>query len=79
MTQIAERDELGAVVFHPGVMLAYGDSSPPNGFLLCDGTAVSRTQYSALFDVVGTDYGTGDGSTTFNLPDMRGVAAIGAS
>ena len=79
MTNYAERTQLGAIVFHPGMMIAYGDSSVPAGWLLCDGTAVSRTQYSALFDKVGTDYGTGDGSTTFNLPDMRGVSPVGVS
>jgi len=45
----------------------------PNGYLLCDGTAVSRTAYAVLFAAIGTSWGTGDGSTTFNLPDMRGV------
>jgi microcystin-dependent protein len=47
-----------------------GASSPPN-YLMCDGAAVSRTTYAALFVIIGTTYGAGDGSTTFNLPDMR--------
>ena len=56
----------------------HGGSSAPTGWLLCDGTAVSRTTYAALFTIVGTTYGTGNGSTTFNLPDIRGRAPIGA-
>jgi microcystin-dependent protein len=52
-------------------------NTPPTDWLLCDGTAVSRTTYSALFGIVGTTYGTGDGSTTFNLPDLKGRVAVG--
>jgi microcystin-dependent protein len=44
----------------------------PNGYLICDGSAVSRTTYDNLFSVVGITFGPGDGSTTFNLPDLRG-------
>jgi prepilin-type N-terminal cleavage/methylation domain-containing protein len=44
----------------------------PSGWLLCDGHAVLRTTYPALFSAIGTTYGAGDGSTTFNLPDLRG-------
>ena len=44
----------------------------PTGYLECDGSAVSRTTYAALFAVIGSLYGTGDGSSTFNLPDLRG-------
>ena len=51
--------------------LPYAGSSVPNGWLTCDGTAVSRTTYAALFAAISTLYGTGDGSTTFNLPDIR--------
>lgn len=58
----------------PGSMMAYaGSSTPPAGWLLCDGSAVSRTTYSALFAAISGAYGTGDGSTTFNLPDTRGL------
>lgn len=49
---------------------AYTASTIPNGYLLCNGAAVSRTGYAALFAVIGTTYGAGDGSTTFNLPDL---------
>lgn len=47
-----------------------GQSSAPDGWVLCDGSAVSRTNYATLFDAVGTTYGTGDGSTTFALPNL---------
>src|SRR6185436_2450639 len=50
----------------------------PAGWLLCDGRAVSRTAYPALFGALSTVWGVGDGSTTFNLPDLRGRAPIGA-
>jgi microcystin-dependent protein len=51
-------------------MIWYTNTAPAN-WLICDGTAVSRTTYGALFAVLGTTYGTGNGSTTFNLPDLR--------
>lgn len=54
-------------------------STIPEGFLVCDGSAVSRDQYADLFDVIGTTYGAGDGSTTFNLPDLTGRTVIGDS
>ena len=53
-----------------GTVLPYGGSSAPTGFLMCDGSAVSRTTYADLFDVIGTTYGSGDGSTTFNVPNL---------
>ena len=60
------------VLVPPGTVVAYaGDTAPP-GWLLCDGSVVSRTQYSALFAAIGTAHGSGDGATTFNLPDYRG-------
>lgn len=49
----------------------------PAGYLLCDGSAVSRTTYAALFAVIGTMYGVGDGSSTFNVPDCRGRVLVG--
>ena len=62
-----------------GSILPYGGSSAPTGFLLCDGSAVSRTTYAALFAALddGATYGTGDGSSTFNLPDLRGRVVAG--
>lgn len=61
-----------------GSIIATGSLTPPTGYLYANGSAVSRTTYSELFKVIGTTYGTGDGSTTFNLPDLRGVFARGA-
>lgn len=56
----------------PGCILPFGGTNVPNGFFLCDGTAVSRSAYSNLFFAIGTAWGAGDGFNTFNLPDMRG-------
>lgn len=53
-------------------------AAAPAGWLVCDGSAVSRTAYSSLFGAIGTTYGAGDGVTTFNLPDLRGRAVVGA-
>lgn len=55
-----------------GIVIAYASSTVPDGFLECDGSAISRTTYSELFAIIGTTYGIGDGSTTFNIPDLRG-------
>jgi microcystin-dependent protein len=60
-----------------GALMPYAGSSAPSGWLLCDGQAVSRTSYAALFAVIGAGFGGGDGSTTFNLPDLRGRAVFG--
>lgn len=54
-----------------GIVIPWSSASVPSGFLECNGAAVSRTTYSALFAVVGTTWGVGDGSTTFNLPDLQ--------
>lgn len=62
-----------------GTIAPYGGSNDPAYWLICDGRAISRTAYSELFSVIGTTYGTGDGSTTFNIPDLRGNVAVGAS
>ena len=53
-----------------GAVVAFAGSTSPAGWLLCDGSAVSRTTYAALFAVIGTTYGSGNGSTTFNLPNL---------
>lgn len=60
-----------------GSIQAYGGMSAPTNWLICDGSAISRTDYKELFQIIGTTYGAGDGSTTFNLPDLRGKVAIG--
>lgn len=64
-------------VFPKGTILDYAGSGAPSGWLLCDGTAVSRTTYSGLFTVIGVTWGAGDGSTTFNVPDLKGRVTIG--
>lgn len=61
-----------------GEIKPFAGSTIPTGWLLCDGNAVSRATYSELFTVIGTTYGTGDGSTTFNLPDLRNRFMVGA-
>lgn len=61
---------VGSVINYPG-------NTPPSKWFLCYGQQISRTTYSALFDVIGTTYGAGNGSTTFNLPDCRGRVIAG--
>lgn len=60
-----------------GIIMEYPGSNIPSGWLLCDGQAVSRTLYSELFNLLGTTYGSGDGSTTFNIPNLKGKVAVG--
>lgn len=62
-----------------GLIVPWGDSTAPSGFLECDGSAVSRTTYADLFAVVSTTYGAGDGSTTFNLPDLTDRVIVSKS
>jgi len=83
-TQIATTSFVNAAVaanggggLPTGAVMPFAGSTAPSGYLLCDGQAVSRITYSALFVVTGTTYGSGDGSTTFNLPDLRGRVAAG--
>ncbi len=61
----------------PGIISMYGGINSPTGYLFCDGSAVSRTTYSRLFSVIGTIYGIGDNSTTFNLPNLQGRVPVG--
>lgn len=61
-----------------GSITAFGGASAPSGWLICDGSAVSRSTYSALFAVIGTAYGAGNGSSTFNLPNGQGVFLRGS-
>jgi len=61
-----------------GGILDWAGPTAPDGFLLCDGAAVSRATYGNLFSAIGTTWGIGDGSSTFNVPDLRGRAAIGS-
>jgi microcystin-dependent protein len=56
-----------------GLILPFGNTTAPTGYLACDGSAVSRTTYAALFVAIGTTWGAGNGSSTFNVPDLRGA------
>lgn len=68
-----------AAYVQTGVIIPFAGTSVPTGYLLCNGAAVSRTDYANLFAAIGTLYGAGDGSTTFNLPDARDRVLQGAS
>lgn len=61
-----------------GSIIDYAGTGSPTGYLLCDGSAVSRATYSALFTAISTTWGVGDGSTTFNLPDLRRSVTVGS-
>jgi microcystin-dependent protein len=65
------------VVIPPGVVWEYLGTTPPVGWLLADGSAVSRAQYPALFQAIGVQHGAGNGNTTFNLPNRKGRAGVG--
>ena len=65
--------QVTANILPAGLILPFGNTTAPTGYLACDGTAVSRTTYATLFAAIGTTWGTGDGSTTFNIPDFRGA------
>ena len=75
-TQIATT-EFVQVANPTGAVIAFAGSSAPSGWLLCFGQTVSRTTYATLFAVLSTTYGVGDGTTTFNLPDLRGRTVAG--
>jgi len=70
------RDALAANT-PPGVVAVFASNTIPTGWLLCDGSLVSRSTYAALFTAIGTVYGAGDGSTTFALPNLSGRVAVG--
>jgi microcystin-dependent protein len=61
----------------PGFVMAYAGSTEPDGWIFCYGQAISRTTFADLFGVTSTQYGVGDGSTTFNVPDLRGRVIAG--
>jgi microcystin-dependent protein len=67
----------GDKIIPAGVMNMFAGATAPTGYLLCQGQAISRTTYADLFTAIGTTYGTGDGSTTFNLPNMQGRVPVG--
>ena len=64
---------IGGIVIWSGAV-----GSPPDGFILCDGTAISRTDFATLFTIVGTTFGSGNGSSTFNIPNLRDRFIVGA-
>jgi microcystin-dependent protein/phage baseplate assembly protein W len=69
---------IAALLLPTGTVLDFAGVIAPSGFLIADGSAVDRILFAGLFAVIGTAFGAGDGSTTFNLPDCRGRAAVGA-
>ncbi len=69
-TKVDERGPIGQITMWP-------TNTAPTGWLLCYGQAISRSTYATLFALIGTTFGSGDGSTTFNLPDMRGRTPVG--
>ncbi len=69
--------ENGGAIYPPGSLYPFAGSSVPGGYLLCNGQAVSRTTYAALFAAIGTIYGNGDGATTFNVPNLQGRVPMG--
>ena len=72
LQDITKRSEVGTIK-------PWGKATAPDGYLLCDGSAVSRSTYADLFAVIGTTYGAGDSSTTFNVPDLQGKFPQGKS
>lgn len=60
-----------------GTIMTYAGNTAPSGFKICDGSAISRTTYASLFNIIGTSFGSGDGSTTFNLPNLKGKIPVG--
>lgn len=76
----ALQTQTGAIAAVPtGAIVAWSTSTAPTGFLLCNGAAVDRTAYATLFSVIGVAYGSGDGTSTFNVPDLRGKFPLGVA
>ena len=67
----------GFEIIPSGTIVAYGAATAPGGWKLCDDSAISRSTFARLFAVIGTGYGTGDGSSTFNVPDLRDRVPLG--
>jgi microcystin-dependent protein len=78
-SEAIKKQLIDRIVMPIGSVVPYAGSTTPTnkGWLLCDGSAVSRTTYAALFALISTTYGIGDGSTTFNLPDCTGRVVAG--
>ena len=75
---VGDANNKAVPVMPVGCVIPFAGAAAPTGSLLCQGQAISRTTYAQLFSVIGTTYGSGDGKTTFNLPDMRGRVAVGS-
>lgn len=73
----AMADTIEAALPPAGQVAMWPVDAAPNGWLICNGAAVSRTNYARLYDVIGTTYGPGNGSTTFNLPNWKGRVPVG--
>ena len=78
-TEIINNGELLEGGIPTATIVPWSNASVPTGFLECNGAAVSRSTYSALFAIVGTTYGSGNGSTTFNVPDLQDNVPVGKS
>lgn len=76
-TDAATVSQLGGSGIPVGSWIPYGGDTPPTGYLLCFGQAVSRSDYAELFAVIGIKFGSGDGLNTFNVPDLRGRVTVG--
>lgn len=76
-TDAATVSQLGGSGIPVGSWIPYGGDTPPTGYLLCYGQEISRSDYAELFAVIGSKYGVGNGTTTFNVPDLRGRATVG--
>ena len=70
-------NDIGATISPPGTIIDYAGSSVPDGWLICNGQAVNRTTYAKLFSAIGTIWGSGDGTTTFNVPNLDKRVTIG--
>lgn len=68
---------VGQTSFPTGTIVDFAGPTPPAGWFLCAGQAISRTDYAGLFAIIGTTYGAGNNNTTFNLPDLRGRVTVG--
>lgn len=76
-TSVAAGKLVAGILPPAGALMPFAGSAAPTGYLLCEGQPVSRTAYADLFAAISTTYGVGDGSTTFNVPDLRGRVAVG--
>lgn len=75
--ETAIQGSVGGDTLPIGAIMPFGGGTVPDNYLLCDGQAVSRTEYATLFQTIGTAFGVGDGSTTFNVPNLKGRVPVG--